>query len=294
MDICIADELHLFVAVALLNISLFLLPCLKFDSFWYKACMAADMGVLLKTMLETAIGPTDGHWPQDAAYNLFIAVCFALFFYVIGPQIWGTLFLFVGLLSVQSFWNGVYAQMQSFTEHSLDIIMDEAHVNVVYAVIIFFVVFVLVVSLCFQVPTVRLFAMSISTAVKLVISFKVLYIVIIKNEKICCGTDSDPSNCPIWITKTLWILAGCLAAARIAAAQRMQDYTCGCASRKGYQLVPDKSTSSEAIEANDDQSSPDERSSASTKKHSRKDKSFRVITIGKPRLGVTIGKLVRK
>jgi hypothetical protein len=279
MDICVADELHLFVAVALLNISLYLLPCLQFDSFWYKACMAADMGVLLKTMLETAIGPEDGHWPQDAGSNLFIVLCFSLFFYVIGPQIYGTLFLFLGLLSVQAFWDGVYAQMQSFMQNSLDIIMDKGHVNVVYAVIIFVIGFALVMSLFFAVPTVRLFTMGITTAVKLVISFKVLYIVVFKNEKICCATDSDPANCPIWITKTLWIVAGCLAAARIAAAQRLKSQPC-CSKRPQYKLLPEDQISEATDEDDASTTSP-------SNKQNSKGNKLRVITIGKPRLGIT-------
>jgi hypothetical protein len=127
LDICVADEVHLFVVVALLNIALYLVPCVKFDSFWYKACLAVDLGVLLKTIVETAIGPQDGHWPQDAGTNLFIALCFSLFFYVMAPNIWGTIFLVVGLLSVQSFWDGMYSQLQSFMQHSLDIIIDQTH-----------------------------------------------------------------------------------------------------------------------------------------------------------------------
>ncbi len=286
MDICVADELHLFVIVALLNIALYMIPCLKFDSFWYKVTLAADMGVLLKTIVETAIGPADGHWPQDAGSNLFITSCFTMFFYVLAPNIWGTIFLVLGLLSVQSFWDSLYAQLQAFMEHSLDIIIGQTHQQWIFAMVILAVISILGVTVLFAVPTVKLVAMGVTTAMKLVISFKVLYIVVGKSEKICCSPDSDPSNCPIWIGKSLWITAVFLAAMRIAAARHFKDFDC-LAKKVGYKLVPEENDELDQIEGDErktkkqrDDSSDEEQP---TKKPDSKSKSLKTIRIGRPR-----------
>jgi hypothetical protein len=290
LDICVADEVHLFVVVALLNIALYLVPCVKFDSFWYKACLAVDLGVLLKTIVETAIGPQDGHWPQDAGTNLFIALCFSLFFYVMAPNIWGTIFLVVGLLSVQSFWDGMYSQLQSFMQHSLDIIIDQTHTKWVTAVLILLVVAVLGVTLVFQLPTVKLVAMGVTTAFKLVISFKVLYIVIGKSEQICCSPDSDPDNCPLWISKVLWIIAVFLATIRIAAARHFLDYGwCDRKVKAGYKLVPEAEDSRDETEGREEEekrsSKPTQDSSDDeqpTNKVNSKRNTLKSIKIGRP------------
>jgi hypothetical protein len=207
LDICLADPLHLLLLVAILNISLYLVPCLAFDSFWYKLCCALDLGVLLKSAVETGIGPTDGHWPQDAGTNLFITVCFTLFFYVMAANIWGCVFLVVGLLSVGPFWDSVYSEMQLFASNSLDIIIDETNVSWVKALVCFVVLLIVAVWVFFSIPMVRVLTMCITTAVKLVMALKVIWIVIIQGDEVCCAANTDADYCPFWLSKMMWVLA---------------------------------------------------------------------------------------
>jgi len=249
MDICIADGLHLYAIVAILNILLYAIPCIKFDSFWCKIVHAADFGLLLKTVVETAIGSNDGHWPQDSTTNLFIALCFTLFFYVMAPNIWGSIFLVLGLLSVQSFWDGVYNQITAFFRHSLDITIDATHTKTVFACMIVFVLFTLAVSLLFTIPWIQVITQSVITSIKLVVAVRLLYIQLVRRENVCCSEQSDPANCPLWMSPTSWIAILVLIIARMTITQNIDRVGC-CSSKGNYKLLPPHSTETPDSEPN--------------------------------------------
>jgi hypothetical protein len=175
-------------------------------------------------------------------------------------------------------------------QHSLDIIIDQTHTKWVTAVVILLVIVILGTTLVFQLPTVKLVAMGVTTAFKLVISFKVLYIVIGKSEQICCSPNSDPDNCPFWISKVLWIIAVFLATIRIAAARHFLDYGwCDRKVKAGYKLVPEAEDSRDEAEGGEEEekqgskpipdSSDDEQT---TKKVSSKRSTLKSIRIGRP------------
>ena len=237
MDICIADGLHLYAIVAILNILLYAIPCIKFDSFWCKIVHAADFGLLLKTVVETAIGSNDGHWPQDSTTNLFIALCFTLFFYILAPNIWGTIFLVIGLLSVQSFWDGVYDQLMAFSRHSLAITIDATHAKTVFACILLFVLFTLAVSIFFSLPWIQTTTQNVVTSIKLVVAVRLLFIQLVRREEVCCSENSDPSNCPLWMSPLAWISILVLIIARITIVHNIDRQGC-CSSRGNYKLLP--------------------------------------------------------
>ena len=250
MDICIADGLHLYAIVAILNILLYAIPCIKFDSVWCKIVHAADFGLLLKTVVETAIGTNDGHWPQDSTSNLFIALCFTLFFYIMAPNIWGSIFLVLGLLSVQSFWDGVYDQIVSFFQHSLDITIDATHTKTVFACVVVFVLFTLAVSMFFSLPWIQVTTHSIITSLKLVVAARLLYIQLVRREEVCCSKHSDPANCPLWLSRQLWILALGLVIVRMTITQHIGKRGC-CSLREPYKVLPPESDEADSFDSDD-------------------------------------------
>jgi hypothetical protein len=242
MEFCTPDKLYLLVFVAILNILLYAAPCVKFNSFWYKSVFAIDLGVFLKLLLEGVIGPADGHWPQGTAANLFITLSFSCFFYVMAPNIWGMIFLILGLMSVQPFWDGLSEQGAAFMENSLDISMNITHQNWFYTVIVLAVFGLIGMACFFSIPCVQRAAMGVSTAVKLVLSLKILEIKLIRGEEVCCAPSSESKdNCPLWLNKWLWLFAVLFAAFRIAAAKKFappepEGYC--CSRKKKYKKVP--------------------------------------------------------
>jgi len=285
LDVCLDDSLHLLLLVAVLNIMLYMMPCLHFDSWWYKICSALDLGVLLKSAIETAVGPTDPHWPQDAGTNLFITVSFTLFFYVLAPNIWGCVFLLVGLLSVQSFWNSVYAEIQEFATNSLGIIIDHTHVSWAKGVIVFIVIFLVTVWMFFSIPVVRLLSMCIVTAIKLVMALKVIWIVLIQGDQICCAANTDAAYCPFWMSKLMWILAAVLAVLRIPPTRYMQsrEMSCCCNSKAAYQPV---ATDVQPVTTSSKRLAQDSSDDEETKPSNCKASKLRIISIGKPQIPV--------
>lgn len=240
MDICVHDALYLFVVVAFADLLLYLaVPC-KFSSFFTRLVFSAELGLLLKTVVETGVGQYVADWPQDVQTNLFMTFMFSCFFYVISGEIWCTLFLFLGLMSIEPFWNPVYDQIASFFEYSLSITMSETEKKAAFAAIVVFIFFVIAVAVFFSVPIVQTITMGAAMGIKAVISIKVIDIRLVRKEDICCSKNSDPSKCPIWFTGWQWLLILGLCTARITASRYYDKHP--CAQRGYYLLQPTKET----------------------------------------------------
>ena len=288
LSICISDWLHLYLLVAILNTTLFLIPHIKFQHVWYKICTAVDLGVVLMTFLQTSMGESDDHWPQDAKSNLWIAFCFSAFFYIVGPRIWGVMFLLVGLLSVTPVWDAVYTEIQAFASHSLDLIIDQTHVSWIKGVIVLGVMVVVLVCFFFAIPTVQLISMCFTTTIKLVISIKVIWIIVFKQNRICCSAESSRDTCPFWFSPIMRAIAAAFFVMRVPIALHMQDteMVSFCQAKTNtYQAV---STDTEIHFAHTDSQAGDEadpppaqRRNEDTSKGSR----LRTIAIARPQRG---------
>lgn len=215
MDVCIIDTFFLFEIAGILNILLFLCAWVKFDSFWVRIVFAFDLALALKFVVETAVGENVADWPQGIAPNLFIVVMFTLGFYVLAPNIWGCVFLVLGLLSVESFWNSVWDQICSFFRHSLNITMEETNSKVAFAALVVFILFVVAMTIFFALPIVQLVVFGFVLAAKAMIGYRFNEIRIVEREQVCCATQSDPEQCPIWFTKWHWFFILFLTVSRI-------------------------------------------------------------------------------
>jgi len=234
MDICVHDALYLFVIVAFADLILYLaVPC-KFNSFTVRVVFSAELGLLLKTVVETGVQEYVAEWPTDIQTNLFMTFMFSCFFYVISGEIWCTLFLFLGLISNETFWAPVRDQISSFFQYSLNVTMSETEKKAAFAAIVVFIFFVIAMAIFFSVPIVQTIAMGIAMGIKAMISINVLRIRLIDKESICCSKGSDPDNCPIWFNSWQWLLILALCVSRISATRYYEKHPCA---KKGYHLL---------------------------------------------------------
>lgn len=234
MDTCVHDALYLFVIVAFADLLLYCaIPC-KFSSFVTRVVFSAELGLLLKTVVETGVGEYVADWPQDVQTNLFMTFMFSCFFYVISGEIWCTLFLFLGLMSNETFWDPVYDQICSFFQHALNITMSETEKKAAFAAIVVFIFFVIAMAIFFSVPIIQTIAMGIAMGIKAVISIKVIHVRLVDKNSICCSKGSDPDLCPIWFSTWEWLLILGLCVSRISASRYYEKHPC---SKKGYYLL---------------------------------------------------------
>ena len=198
-EFCINDALHLFKIGAVVNLLLYISTCIKFDSRFTRVAYAFDFALFLKFSLETAIGDT--YWPQAAHINLFIIFCFGCFFYIMSPNIWGTVFLILGLLAVQGVWDPVREQIYAFFKYSFNITLNATHANVVFASLIVFILFVCAISFVFTVPFVQVTSLALVYGVKAIVAINILRL---GNDRICCAPSAPKGQCPIWFQDAEW------------------------------------------------------------------------------------------
>lgn len=248
LEICVHNALYLFHAIAVLTLILYASPCIRFDSYFSRMVFAGDMAVVLKTVMETAVGTDDAHWPQDTSTNLFIIAMFACFFFVLSPQIWGTVFLVLGLIAVGPFWNPVAEQIESFFQHSLDFTIEHTHTKALVAGVIVFILTLCACGALFRLTVLQVFSLAIVFGVKATVSIKVL---LIDEDKICCYADSDPAFCPFWFNKWDWVMMLGFFVFRLIWARLLRRGWLKLKSwskdkrgnREGYEVLPDKEDS---------------------------------------------------
>lgn len=262
MDFCINDTLHLFAAVSVLNIVLYFSTCVKFDSPFSRAAFAMDFSIMTKLFLETAMG--SHNWPQDATSNAYVFVCFSCFFYIMAPNMWGTIFLIFGLLSVQSFWDGVRDQVESFLQHSLNYIVVVSDSKAVFAGVILFILVAVGFRLFFCVPIVQDIALATVYGVKVWVAFKLLRIEWWDDEQVCCASDSDSDLCPFWFNHSAeWLVMLTLGVGRLFIGRYVApQFPCHKDKETDYQPLPHENEADATIE----QSTAVEISKAETKK----------------------------
>lgn len=256
MDVCVIDTFYLFELAGLLNIILFLSAWVKFDSFWVRIVFAFDLALALKLVLETGVGENVADWPTGIAPNLFIVTMFTLGFYVLAPELWGSVFIILGLLSVESFWTTVWDQICSFFRHSLNITMAETNSKVAFAGLVVFILFVISMSFFFAFPMVQLVVFGFVLAAKAMIGFRFNEIRLFQGDEVCCAKNSDPDKCPFWFTKWHWIIILFLTIVRIWFNKYIARHAfCGMAPT-GYNLLTNEKTGTAA--ATDEGESDDE------------------------------------
>jgi hypothetical protein len=210
-DFCVTDTLHLYALVAILNLCLYVLVGLDFDSFLSRATFSLNLALFLRTSLETALDSR--FWPDDLVTNLWIVACFAAFFYIMSPNMWGTLFLALGLLSVQAFWEPVERQILSFLSHSLDIIIDITQTKAIYASVVLLILAVAVFSMLFAFSCIQVASMSFVFSVQTVTAIKLLSQG--PHGRLCCNAEATIQECPYWFNATHWVAIAALFVFRV-------------------------------------------------------------------------------
>lgn len=215
VDVCIIDAFYLFEIAALFNIILYMSAWVRFDSFWVRVVFAFDLALALKMVTETAVGEYLMNWPPDLMTNLWVVGFFALGFYVLAPDLWGTLLFVVALIPIGPVGQAIRDQIDSFFRHSLNITMDQTNTHVFLAGIIVFILFSIAMNIFFSLSLVNLILFGFTLAAKAVIGFRFIVIRIFQREEVCCSTDSDPGNCPYWFNGWHWFFIIVLTISRL-------------------------------------------------------------------------------
>ncbi len=142
-------------------------------------------------------------WRSSGVRGQPASFCFTSFFYVLSPNIWGVVFLLLGLLSIQDFWGALKDQIQSFFQHSLNWTIDATQSRALFAGIIVLILLIATISAFFALTFVQITSMAFVYALKFAISINVLRA---SDNKICCAEASDSAQCPFWLTHTGWIM----------------------------------------------------------------------------------------
>ncbi len=253
MDVCIIDTFYLFEVAGILNILLYLCAWVKFNSFWVRIVFAFDLALALKLVVETGVGENVADWPQGIAPNLFIVTMFTLGFYVLAPNIWGCVFLILGLLSVESFWDSLYDQIRSFFRHSMNIVMEESNSKIAFAAFVVFILFVIIVTVFFNIPIIQLVVFGFVLAAKAMIGYRFNEIRIVEADEVCCSKVSDRDHCPFWFTSWHWFGILFLTVARIWLSKYITNHAVCGLKPTGYNLLTSEPLLPESPTSEDNQ-----------------------------------------